>query len=57
MMKQTWSNKFLQNGGLNYVYSSFVNCETKNIHEQFHLKKTNFMLAILRVFVSAAICS
>lgn len=51
--KQTWSTKFIKNGGLTYVYNAFN--EVSDLSDRFHLLKVKFLVSLLKVYLTAAI--
>lgn len=50
-----WTSMFFENGGFQYVLESFVSRDSQSAGEhQFEIKKTAFMLTLLRFFLTAA---
>jgi hypothetical protein len=54
-LKQNWTNKFLENGGLSYIINSFFTRSSENVVDHYKLQELKFMLTIMRVFITAAI--
>lgn len=56
-MKENWTNKFLENGGLSYVINAFLARCGSSLQDSdtFKLQEVKFMLSILRVYISSAI--
>jgi hypothetical protein len=62
-LKQTWTKKFIEFDGFNYLMSDLMNKETialkgkkeeTSFETMFHLTQTAFILKMLRIFVVAA---
>lgn len=54
-LKQNWTNKFLENGGLSYIINTFFTRSSENVEDHYKLQELKFMLTIMRVFITAAI--
>ena len=55
-LKQNWTKKFLENGGLSYAFDVFLNCSSHVASgDRFRMQELKFIFSILRVYLTAAI--